>query len=183
MITHEELNPKNIKDINKCNDEFIIDSKLVLHLENGEIKYTIVQIPVTSKRYGKDDIDYTTYIDNVNKVVFLAYVDGQIAGQIILRKNWNKFAYIEDITVDVQFRRQGIGRELILRAERWARNHNLAGSMLETQNNNVPACLFYERCGFRLSGFDAYLYKGIYPSTEEVALYWYRIFAEESAGS
>jgi streptothricin acetyltransferase len=48
--------------------------------------------------------------------------------------------------------------------------------MLETQNINVAACLFYQRCGFTLGGFDRYLYRGLDPSTEEVALYWYLLF-------
>jgi ribosomal protein S18 acetylase RimI-like enzyme len=48
--------------------------------------------------------------------------------------------------------------------------------MLETQNNNLPACRFYEHCGFTLSGFDRNLYKGINKDTEEIALYWYLLF-------
>jgi ribosomal protein S18 acetylase RimI-like enzyme len=99
-----------------------------------------------------------------------------VAGQIILRKNWNKFAYIEDIAVDVRFRLHGIGKELISYAKRWAQDRNLAGITLETQDNNVGACKFYESCGFQLRGFDTYLYKGINRETDEIALYWYMIF-------
>jgi ribosomal protein S18 acetylase RimI-like enzyme len=176
LATFEELNTRNIKDVNQCDNEFIIDSKLVLYLENNEIHYTSKPLPLTRKRYGKDNADYNQYIHNLDKVVFLAYVESQIAGQIILRKNWNGYAYIEDITVDVRFRRQGIGRQLISRAEGWARDRKLMGLMLETQNNNVPACKLYESCGFQLKGFDSYLYKGIHRTTDEVALYWYLFF-------
>lgn len=177
-ITIEEINARNFKDVGKCDGEFIIDAKLVLHVENDEIRYTITEVSSTKKRYEEDDVDYTTYIDDPDKVVFLAYVEGQIAGQIILRKNWNRYAYIEDIAVGVQFRRQGIGREMILWAKHWAKGRNLVGIMLETQNNNVKACRFYESCGFRLRGFDTYLYKGINSDTEEIALYWYLVFEE-----
>lgn len=176
----DEINSRNIKDINKCDDEFIIDSKLVLYLEDNQIHYTVMPLPVTRKRYGKDRIDYRTYIENTDKVVYLAYVEGQIVGQIILRKNWNRYAYIEDITVDVQFRRQGIGKELISCAKHWAQDRQLMGIMLETQDNNVPACKFYESCGFQLKGFDQYLYRGIDQRTDEVALYWYLFFGEGS---
>jgi ribosomal protein S18 acetylase RimI-like enzyme len=177
-ITIEQINAKNIRDVSKCEAEFIIDAKLVLQVENDEIGYSIMKVPSTHKKYGKDDIDYTTYIDNLDKVIYLGYVDGQIAGQIILRKNWNRYAYIEDIAVDVKFRRQGIGKGLILEAKRWAQELNLAGIMLETQNNNVIACKFYESCDFQLRGFDTYLYKGINSDTDEVALYWYLVFGE-----
>ena len=48
--------------------------------------------------------------------------------------------------------------------------------MLETQNINVAACLFYARCGFVLGGYDRFLYRGLTPETDEIALYWYLIF-------
>ncbi len=178
----EEINESNIGDVNKCNGEFTIDSRLVVHLENDVLHYEIVPLPISKKRYAVDKNDYTPYIDNVDKVVFLAYANQQIAGQVILRKNWNNYAYVEDIVVDARFRRQGIGRELISQAQRWARQCNLMGIMLETQNNNVRACKFYESCGFQLKGFDSDLYKGINRATDEVALYWYLVFSEDLSG-
>ena len=36
----------------------------------------------------------------------------------------------------------------------------MPGIMLETQNNNVAACKFYEKCGFVIGGFDFLGYKG-----------------------
>jgi len=176
--TIEELNPSVIQDVNRCNGEFVIDSRLVLYVEKDEIRYEIIAGPASKKRYDSDDVDYTPYIDNPDKAVFLAYVEGRIAGQIILRVNWNRYAYIEDIAVDVQFRRQGIGMELMTQARRWAQDLNLAGIMLETQNNNVAACRFYENCGFQLGGFDRYLYRGINKEIDEVALFWYLVFKD-----
>ncbi|OGO11052.1 MAG: hypothetical protein A2Y53_03295 [Chloroflexi bacterium RBG_16_47_49] len=177
--TIEALNARNLNDVNKCEAEFIVDAKLALYVENDEIRYTIMAVPGSKKRYGLDKVDYTSYMDGVDKAVFLAYVEGQIAGQIILRKNWNKYATIEDIAVDVKFRRRGIGKDLISEAMRWAHQRHLAGIMLETQNNNVGACKFYESCGFQLKGFDTYLYKGINSRTDEVALFWYLVFEED----
>ena len=48
--------------------------------------------------------------------------------------------------------------------------------MLETQDDNVPACTLYASCGFVLSGFDRDVYKAINPNTREAALFWYLIF-------
>jgi ribosomal protein S18 acetylase RimI-like enzyme len=177
-IAVEEINARNISDIGKCDGEFTIDAKLVLRVEKDEIRYTITKVPSTKKRYGEDDVDYNTYIDDPDTTVFLAYVEGQVAGQIILRKNWNRYAHIEDIAVDARFRRQGVGKELISQAKCWAQERDLAGLMLETQNNNARACKFYESCGFRLRGFDTHLYKGLNSDTDEVALYWYLVFEE-----
>ena len=172
-ITIESVNQENIADIGKCDGRFAIDSRLILDVADNAISYRIVEVPRYEKKYADDILDYAAYINNSEKIVFLAYVGDQIAGQIVLRKNWNQYAYIEDIAVEIKFRKMGVGKNMIFEAKRWAREKKLKGIMLETQNNNVGACKFYERCGFQLGGFDKYLYKGLQEDTEEIALYWY----------
>ena len=172
----KELDSSLVKDIHRIDDEFDIDSKFVLHLEDNRLSYTTVSIPHKTKRYPPDDFDYSTYPDDPEKGVFLAYVDGQIAGELLLRINWNKFAWVEGIGVDRKFRRMGIGRALIARGLRWAKDNNLPGIMLETQDNNVGACRFYESCGFVLRGFDTGLYGASDKYRDEIALFWYLNF-------
>ncbi|MGD2247188.1 MAG: GNAT family N-acetyltransferase [Candidatus Methanofastidiosia archaeon] len=172
-ITIEELNKKNVDDVHQVDGTFSINSKLVLTVKDNKISYTVVDVPEYKKKYKKDDIDYSEYINNPDKVIYLAYINDEIAGQIILRKNWNNYAYIEDISVDKKYRRKGIGKLLILYAKKWAKTKKLAGIMLETQNNNVAGCTLYEKCGFVLGGLDVYLYEGLHPDTDEIALYWY----------
>lgn len=170
------MDKDTLQQVNQCDASFTIDSKLVLSAENAKIRYTTVDVPPYTKTYGPDEVDYTTFLSNPDKVVFFAYVDEELAGQIRVMKYWNGYAYIDDVAVDKKFRRQGVGRALIERAIKWAKEHKFPGLMLETQNNNVAACTLYEHCGFELRGFDTHLYKGIDPNTEEIALYWYLIF-------
>lgn len=47
---------------------------------------------------------------------------------------------------------------------------------LETQSSNVPACLFYERYGFKLGGFDRYLYGAIKPDVKSETRFYSGIF-------
>jgi ribosomal protein S18 acetylase RimI-like enzyme len=82
-----------------------------------------------------------------------------VAGQVLLRRNWNHYGYVQDIAVDVRFRRRGIGRMLLSQGIEWARSKHLPGMMLKTQDNNVAACRFYESLGFQHGGFDQLLYK------------------------
>jgi len=175
-IILREIDKDSIQHVNQCDSSFIIDSKLVLSTENGKISYTIVNVPPYTKQYGPEEVDYSTYISNPDKNVFLAYVDNELAGQIRVIKYWNGYGCIDDLAVDAKHRRQGIGRALIARAIEWAKERKLPGMMLETQNNNVEACHLYERCGFELRGFDTNLYKGSNPNTDEIALYWYLMF-------
>ena len=174
----KEVDETILQDVGHIDGRFIIDSQLLLRAENNQIHYTIIDLPPRKKRYAQDEIDYSTYLDDPTKAIFLAYLDGQIAGQIILRENWNKYAYIEVIAVDVACRQLGIGRALINRAKQWARQKGLPGIMLETQSNNVGACRFYESCGFTIGGFDNLLYRGLDADTDEVAIFFYLHFAE-----
>ena len=173
MITLTELTSPNLKDAGRCDGAFWVDSRLVLSIENGRLQYAVVSTPPYEKRYPSEAVDYAAYIGQADKAVFMAYVDGQVAGQIRLCRWWNRFGYVEDIVVDRAFRRRGVGRALIERAKQWARDRRLPGLMLETQDNNVGACRLYARCGFELAGFDRRLYQGLHPGTDEVALYWY----------
>jgi GNAT superfamily N-acetyltransferase len=136
----------------------------------------VIRVEPYQKRYIFEERDYSSYISNPQKSAYLAYADGQLAGQIEVKKHWHNYAWIDDFLVDVHFRRHGVGRALMQKAVDWTRARNLPGIMLETQDVNVQACQFYENFGFGLYGFDTHLYKGFNPDTDEIALYWYLIF-------
>jgi streptothricin acetyltransferase len=175
-IAIREIDPLSLRYANRSDNAYTVNSQLSIHAENGKISYTVIDVPPHTKRFQPDEIDYSTYISNPDKTVFFAFVEGNLAGQIRVLKWWNGYAYIGSIVVDKKYRRQGVGRVLIARVVDWAKSKGLPGMMLETQSNNVGACRLYESCGFVLGGFDEYLYKGLNPATDEIALYWYLIF-------
>ncbi|MED1943914.1 MULTISPECIES: GNAT family N-acetyltransferase [Brevibacillus] len=160
---------------------FIVDSTLVLQLMGQRIGYTVKEIPLRIKSYDDEQLeedtvgDYSNYIDNPDQIIYVALANNQVVGQIVLKRNWNKYAYVEDIKVDKQYRGYGVGKKLIEQAKRWAMDGGMTGIMLETQNNNVRACKFYESCGFVIGGFDSYVYRGLDKNSDEIAIYWYLI--------
>jgi streptothricin acetyltransferase len=173
----KKLTADLLKDINKANDEFIINEKLIPLYENGRLSYTVVKVPEYRKKYQPETPEfYASHISNPDKAGFIAYLDGRVAGQLFLHRNWNRFAWIDDIGVDIQLRRQGIGRALMSHAEEWARKNGFPGIMLETQDTNVKACRFYESNGFVLGGLDTHLYHAADRYREEIALFWYLVF-------
>lgn len=175
-ISIHALDQAHLDDFNRCDGEFKIDSRLRLRFIENRFEYDIIPESPRLKRYPSENLNPQDYIDSSHQAVYLAYFENNLAGQIILRTNWNHFGYIQDLVVDQAFRRRGIGRALLGRAKTWAAERDLPGLMLETQDVNVPACRLYQSYGFTLSGFDQYLYRGLDPSTTEVALYWYLIF-------
>jgi streptothricin acetyltransferase len=173
------LSKENIQDANQCDGSFIVESHLVLALENGKLTYSTIPVDAYVKEYPIEEMDITSFLDNPEKVIFIAYVDGKLAGQIDVVKWWNEYAYVNAFAVKAEYRKHGIGRALLERVIVWAREHQFPGVMLETQNNNAPACALYKKCGFELSGFDKDLFKGLTPETKEIALFWYLLFDEK----
>jgi len=166
----------------KIDDSFVVDSIIVPSLKGLEFDLAVEPVPSYTKSYMEEkyrDVEEkedSEYIDNPDRIRYLAWVGNQAAGRLSLTRNWNKYALIEDIAVDRKFRGLGIGRRLIDQAKRWAKSGGMPGLTLETQNNNVNACRFYQSCGFVLGGVDTRLYRGIDRGINETALFWYLLF-------
>jgi streptothricin acetyltransferase len=174
-ITIRQMDSQSLHQVDQFERNSIVNEHLMLQIQDNKISYSIVPVEPYEKILDVDSEDYTTFIDNPQKVIFFADVDGKPAGQIKLVPWWNKFAYVEELAVDTEFRGKGVGHALMTRAIEWAKGQNLPGLTLETQDNNVPACKFYEKCGFVLGGFDLYAFKNL-DNASEIALYWYLIF-------
>ena len=152
----------------------VVNSRLALEIENEKLTYKVVPVEPYERDVHMEDTDYG--FDEADPTVFFAEVDGKAVGRIKMLKWWNQFGYIEDLVINPEFRGLGLGRKLLERGIQWARENNFPGVMLETQDDNFPACMLYQSCGFVLSGFDRNVYKAINPNTRETALYWYLIF-------
>ena len=175
-IQIRQMDAQSIQQVDRFHRNSMVNSHLLLHVQDNKISYSIVPVEPYEKILTVDAEDYTTFIDNSQKVIFFADVDGKPVGQIKMVPWWNKFAYVEELTVDTEFRGKGIGRSLLTHAVEWAKHQGFPGITLETQDNNVPACKLYEKCGFVLGGFDLYAYKNFPENQGEIGLYWYLIF-------
>lgn len=174
-ITIRKINPNESPQTKSFSRKSMVNSRLVLGIENEKLVYTIAQVDEPYEReVPAQDTEYG--FDEAGPTIFFAEVDGKLAGRIRMLKWWNQFGYVEDLVVNPEYRGLGIGRKLLERGIQWARENDYPGVMLETQDDNVPACTLYQSCGFVLSGFDHNVYKAINPNTKETALYWYLIF-------
>ena len=174
-ITIRKIDPQESPQTKSFSRKSMVNSRLVLGIENEKLVYTIAQVDEPYEReVPAQDTEYG--FDEAGPTIFFAEVDGKLAGRIRMLKWWNQFGYVEDLVVNPEYRGLGIGRKLLERGIQWAHENNFPGVMLETQDDNVPACTLYQSCGFVLSGFDRNVYKAINPHTKETALYWYLIF-------
>ena len=173
-----KLSFDTLKDVNKASEPFEIIGKLKPTFVNDEWTYTEEIYDCSYLHsYPNEDCDYSLYIENPDKAVFLAYSDKECVGQIVLVKDWNKYALVEDICVSKSSRGQGVGTALIQKAIEWAKDKGLDGLALETQDNNLLACRFYSKCGFAIGAVNTMLYKNFSkPWSDATAIFWYLKF-------
>lgn len=172
------LRQEYLEDMYKANQPFQLIGRILPRYENGTWSYReeLFSEP-REKQYPDDEEDWGAYIDDPDKAIFLCYEEEQCAGQIILRRDWNRYAFIEDISVAAAFRGRGVGTALMKRAVEWAREKELCGLALETQDNNLLACRFYKKFGMEIGAVNTMLYKNApKPWCDEIAVFWYLKF-------
>ncbi|EHK26963.1 uncharacterized protein TRIVIDRAFT_35100 [Trichoderma virens Gv29-8] len=132
-------------------------------------------VAVVKKDFGFDESEFEN-IKEPDGVLFAVVEDERVYGYVHAAKSWNNMVEIRWIVLDVSIRGQGYGRMLLDEVVKWARQLGVAGIRLESQSNNVAACHFYRRYGFKFGGYDEYLYRGIPQNRDETAFFWYYMF-------
>jgi ribosomal protein S18 acetylase RimI-like enzyme len=89
---------------------------------------------------------------------------------------WNNTVFLWNLMLDLDYRRQGIGRRLWAVLLDYGRAISARGIMIETQNTNVAACAFYAAAGCRLVGINEAYYITPPGAQPEVALFWFYKF-------
>ena len=98
-ITIRPLDSTSLPQVDKFERDSIVRSHLMLNVKDNELSYSIVPVEPYKKILTVEPEDYPTFIDNPKKTIFFADVEGIPAGQIKIIPWWNKFAYIEELTV------------------------------------------------------------------------------------
>lgn len=156
------------------NQPFDIIGRIV-PVYNGE-SWTYREIPHNENRckaYRDETLDPGDYIDNKKQAVFLAFCGEKCVGSVRVSAGWLKKGYIEDLAVDKEYRRSGVGKRLMDSAVSWCREQGQGAVSLETQNNNLQACRFYIKYGFELCGINTKKYALSEKYSDEIALYFY----------
>ncbi|EEM41138.1 Streptothricin acetyltransferase [Bacillus thuringiensis serovar sotto str. T04001] len=133
-----ELETNDLDNFPKIDDSFIVNARLILSLSkvNRRIEYTVEDVPSYEKSYlqnqdDNEELAYNEYINKPNQVIYIALLHNQIIGLMVLKKNWNHYAYIEDITVDKKHRTLGVGKRLVDQASDGQKKATCPGSCLK----------------------------------------------------
>ena len=107
--------------------------------------------------YPSSAEEIATRLEDMNRSsdhsVFVAALDGKVAGwlgvYVCRMVEAEARAEVSGLVVDQRFRSQGIGRHLLARAERWAREKGCGVIGLRSNVIRDRAHAFYERQGYK----------------------------------
>lgn len=76
-------------------------------------------------------------------------------------------AWVTSASIQMEYRRRGIGTALFTEARRWADRYRLRSIMVELQTKNYPAIAFCQQHGFFFCGYNSSYY-----ANREIALFF-----------
>lgn len=170
------LSRENWKDLHRANQPFDVIGRLRPLLHDGQWSWEeeLFSQPYI-KAYENDSEEFfSEHMDRQDKAVYLAYAAEECVGRLVLRQDWNGYAFLEDICVAQSARGQGVGTALIQKAREWAESRKLSGLALETQDTNLLACRFYRSKDFQIGGVNTLFYRNFH--NPEIAVFWYLLF-------
>ena len=146
-------------DINIPNEPFPLFRKMLPRYADGIWSYEVSR----SERIGEmcfpdEGYDYDAMAENS---VFIGAYDGEkCVGLAIMQEGFFRYMYLYDLKVNSAYRGRGVAARLIDMAREVARHRGYRGIYTQGQDNNLGACLFYIKYGFRIGGLDTEVYKG-----------------------
>jgi ribosomal protein S18 acetylase RimI-like enzyme len=91
-----------------------------------------------------------------NSKILIAELDGLIVGMLtaqicISTAEGAKSAILEDMVVDIAFRRMGIGKSLMKKMEEWVIENNIKRLQLLADKNNSIALKYYQELNWKIT--------------------------------
>jgi len=161
MIEIREITEARKGDINILNEPFSLFGRMVPSYSDSRWGYTEVlfdEKDVGEMCFPDENYDYGVMKENS---VFLGAYDGETCvGLAILQDAWMRYMYLYDLKVSRSCRGSGVGMALIEKAKGICKSRNYRGLYTQGQDNNLGACRFYLKAGFRIGGLDTEVYNG-----------------------
>lgn len=161
MIEIRLIDEAHKGDIRLKNDSFPLYGRMVPNYDGKTWSYAIEKFPpeeCSDMTFPDEPYDYE---EMAERTFFIgAYEGGCCVGLAVLEKSFFKYLYLSDLKVAADCRNKGVGRMLIERCMEIAKEQKMQGVSLTVQDNNLSACLFYLKVGFRIGGLDTETYNG-----------------------
>jgi ribosomal protein S18 acetylase RimI-like enzyme len=172
LISYKRIDCDYFEEYDSIPMQVYVKSQYVLErIDNGLGGILLKEVPV--KSYIRDfskhakATRFSEKFDIKNWVFFMAFDDEKPIGAVTIVSRTEGIHMLDgrddmtvlwDIRVADTYKHQGIGQKLFDLAAEWSRNNRFKQMKIECQNNNVPACKFYQKQGAILRKIDEYAY-------------------------
>ena len=161
MIEIKIIDTFHKHDINIPNEPFQLIGKMIPSYTDEQWDYRVSYFDEASRTTMCFPNENYCYEDMKDHSVFIgAYDNDTCIGLAILQKAWFKYMYLYDLKVSKDYRSRGVATALIQKAKEVCQERGYTGIYTIGQDNNLSACLFYIKTGFRIGGLDTNVYKG-----------------------
>ena len=161
MINIKVIDKGHQADINIPNEPFKLFGLMLPSYNNGKWDHTVIHFPPenhTEMCFPDENYNYDKMAENY---IFIGAYDGDSCiGLAIMRNAFFKYMYLYDLKVNSDYRGKGVGAMLIDKCKEIALEHGYRGVYTQGQDNNLGACQFYLKCGFRIGGVNTFIYNG-----------------------
>ncbi len=173
MIEINIIDKEHKQDINIPNQPFKLCGKMIPSLKNGVWDYETITYPeqeITEMTFPDEDYDF----EEMKDCVFIAAYDKeQCIGLAVIQDYWTRYMYLYDLKVNSRYRGQGTAKALMEKAKEIALEKGYKGIYTIGQDNNLAACKFYIKNGFKIGGFDNKVYSGTKQQDKaDIIFYW-----------
>ena len=161
MIEIKIIDATHKNDINIPNEPFQLIGRMIPSYTDEQWDYRVSyfdEANITEMCFPNENYSYENMKDNSTFIG--AYDNGKCVGLAILQNAWFKYMYLYDLKVSKGHRKMGVASALIQKAKEVCRANGYSGIYTQGQDNNLSACLFYIKTGFRIGGLDTNVYKG-----------------------
>ena len=146
--------------------------QLDLRKENGQVSagFREVRLPrPVAVAYPRDPFALADDWTQRSVTIVALLEDVQVGYACILEHSHATTAWVTDLVVDAENRRQGVGSALLNAVQAWASSRSVRDIFLEMSSKNYPAIRFAHKFGFEFCGYNDHYYV-----TKDVALFFGR---------
>ena len=161
MIEIRPIDRAHKGDVRLPNEPFPLWGRLLPAYSEGRWRYSVREFDQDERGemcFPDEDYDWESMSGDT---LFLgAYEGEQCVGLAVLQRGFFRYLYLADLKVKRSHRRRGVSARLMEKAGEAAREQGLMGVYTIAQDNNLSACLFYLKTGFRIGGLDTEVHNG-----------------------
>ena len=187
MLTIQPLKEASLSKFNQADTSFLAGERVQLRVTRKGFLTEYVPLPVAVWRcVAPFPAEPKLLMENPKVACYIAFVDGQYAGQCVIGEGKHQLCELLDFRTDSHFRRQGIANQLLNACEDWAQRRKFAGLRTEVSDEQPAACQFLEHVGFTLGGVDRLWHfadpeqQKQVPAMRESVLVFYKFFKAEA---